>query len=462
MSKTNAKDCVDRAYDKNTKKYDIDKIKVCLHNKINVYFSSCDQFHRKISDAMQDVTGAMTDFKFTEIDAKLKQIVESNKFSLGVFLCDMVLSIIIGPLLGTLSGKLFMSGIDGISTLRSGLLDFEKKSLGKMANVEASADVIDALGELGIRTIFAKRSEVIDFSSLNSSKRPVQTLNYKEFSTGVIVDTFELMYDKILHISDVESISTSSKMTFDASAVPMNEPTPLEFIINKARKYYAYQKRLNDIGKLILQFFVDGAETVDSLKPLQQIIDVLNATFDDSNDSTENNYIEINNLTKITMLTFYFGKPESWATDQDSYTLGGTEVKHKATEQPSSFFNSDPERITYLYHINIPVELKDKLIRNILVPGTKKSFLIYYKGIKQTHLGRTKGAGIDQKGLGPASSGGPSTSIDDMGSEYYTADETAFRQLQNLAGKIYNECQKSDSAFLDMLSKQGLLMPRKK
>jgi hypothetical protein len=131
MSKT--KNCVNSAYDKQTKKYDIDKIKVCLNNKINVYFSSCEQFHRKISDAMKDATLAMIDFKFTEIDASLKEIVERNKFSMGVFLADLVLSIFVGPLLGTLSGKLFMSGIDGISTLRAGFVDFEKKSLGKMA-----------------------------------------------------------------------------------------------------------------------------------------------------------------------------------------------------------------------------------------------------------------------------------------------------------------------------------------
>lgn len=459
--------CIDQAYNRQTKKHDIDKIKACLERKIDRYFASCDQFHANIRDAMIDARDGLVDLKFVEIDAKIKELAKKQAFSLDVFLSDMILSLFFGPLAGTAAAKLFMKGLSGISGVRGGIRQFsntkEFAEIGKAGKLTAGAK--ESLAEKGIRTI----------SSQNGAASSSQAGKYSEFASGVIVDSFELIFDKILHITDEKSASVRTpKQKFDSSDGYDYARTPLELNTTRARKYYNYQKRLNDISKLNIEFMLNNLTSVASLSLLNGLIDGLNASIEGFENSDVDFYEEVKNLTKIFLLPFYFGPPSDWATH--SRVVGGEMDWWEGARAFATGSTPPVERELliknvgigreYEYRINIPEDLKSMLIENICMPGTKQQYKKRYLEYKQARLNRKTGDGIDKKKQVwlPFETVRPNNgvNINDPKSEYYTADETAFKALQNKASEIYVQCLANDSYFLSLLQKEGYFRPGRK
>lgn len=439
--------------------------KDCLRGKIATFASRSDDFHTSIRDAMLDATLPGIDYKLTQLTAILKELTKKEPFSIGRFFCDLMLSIVLGPLLDRMVGKFIIGPLKAIAFTREGLEDFAKKSIGTTMRRQTSltADTREALAEIGVSALAIKRAgTVMELPGFMPRESYL-----KGMWTEIAIDSFEGLYHNLLVVAQTPGITPpeGTRMSLAMSTADF-EPTPLEFVAMQARGYYNVQKRINEITRFTLETILELAESDKLIAQFQSTLDGLNASFDDF--AREDASREIKNIVKMVLALFYFGDPKQWGSDKDVTRLGRWEDAMKAfevVEDPRSRGYLPYNMVIYPYRIKLPAELKSMLLRNILVPGENKSFLAFYTKLKSDYYSRPvftqEGYGIERKlghsELEPV----PNRSVDisDPLSPWYTAEETAFNQLQQSMQRVYNELTSNgyDNFFMTMLANRGKL-----
>ncbi len=439
--------------------------KACLRKKINSFSERATRFHQDIRDAILDAKDAGIDYKFTQITAILKDLTKKAPFSIGTFICELIVSILLGPVLDRLVGKFVIGPLTAIGEAREGLDQVTKTALSdaqisRLKDRPMSHETGKALAELGVSTLaLHKAGEVpLSFAPRDSY--------LKGMWSGIAIDSFESLYHKLLEVAQTPDASPvdGAPLSFASTDIDY-EPTPLEFISKQARSYFSLQERINDITRYTLETFLAFADKKDTLNRYQSVLDGLNAAFDDY--AREDAKREINNIVKMVLALFYFGDPKNWGSAKDTIELGPkkTEIStqaHDLIEDPKGISPSD-KLVVYPYRIKIPADLKDVLLRNILIPGEKMSFIKFYMRLKSDYYSRPvftgEGYGVDKKLSHSYMELRPDVDISDPLSPWYTAEETAFYQLQLWMQRVYDALTSKsyDNFFMTLLANRGKL-----
>jgi hypothetical protein len=425
--------------------------KQCLKLKIEQLYRDSNAFHQDIRDAVEEAKSALIDFNFVQIKSILQSIMEARKFSIGAFVCDLLLSILTGPVLGTIAGKFFAGPLLGIDGVRHGLDEFER-SLGTTTVRAMSDDTAEALAAIGVSKLALARPAPHMLPAFRQAS-PLIT----DVSTGAIVDSFQVLCDKLGHAmsptADVNPIS-SSRVSFGGSNID-HEPTPLEYISRRANEYLSVQLRVNELTKFALEVILSRLKSEKWLRELQSSIDQASDSFGDYQRGEAKR--EIMNLTKMALLTMYFGSPANWATTKELVKLGPGYLETEIKEAIGGSYGQT-EEIIYPLRFTITDAVKDMLLRNLLVPGKTESYLKYYTKHKQSALGRSSGLGIDRKKSHPTTELRPKNiDVNDPDSEWFTVEETSFRQLQQGVDFVFSEVTGTsyDSYFKRILRERG-------
>ena len=422
------------------------EIKKCLQEKIGTLHAANTRFHTDILNAIVDADTALSDLRYAELKGVLAELTKANQSSIGKFLIDLTLTIVFGPVLGTVAGKLISGPVTNLVVVRGGLDRFSSE-LGLKKIVTSNTSAIEALAERGIRQL----------------KIPVETITYElnEVTTGVVIDTFELLWDKIEPLGgSMDGVTLVTGGTQSFKQPPMDyEPGPSEFVRRQARLYYDKQTRINEITRSILQWLVANASNKESLAMVAGVIDQSLqriASYDGAGAVRE-----INNLAKVTLILFNWGDPYGWSKDRAS--LVGPDRVREQERDPTLIYGIQ-DAVEYLdVGTVLPPALQQKIVKTICEPGTNSSYFAIATREKRKALGRPRGYGLDYKL--PYSGREPfapqEVAPQRYDTEWYTVEEVAFYRCRQFMKQIFSELtsKEYDNRFLSMLERRNLLVP---
>ena len=336
--------------------------------------------------------------------------------------------------------------------MRTGLDKLNTDLLQKVARpAPLSKEKIESIVQVGVDRI-------------SSSKYSLVTNQLSDVATGVVVDSFELMFDKIGHAGgSSRSVYFPVTPRISYNATPADHvPTTLEFVRSQARTYYQQQERLDDIVRYCLEWFVENTENRDVFAKLQESLDEYERRFAEYRAVENLAKREIHNLTKMILVLLYYGDPKKWAQDDPIIRKGDAFGQGRYPGSPSSNVYFRGGESFFAYDSTFPEDLKKVLVSNLMVPGRSKSFLAVMTAAKQKALRRDNGDGLDTKrSYRTEKPDSLDAYVGNVASEWFTAEETAFWFLRRTMMSIYGELTSKsyDNHFMTMLQRRNLLTP---
>jgi len=424
----------------------LDETKACLSAKLVEMHNSTIDYYKAMHQAMRDAVHPALDIKLSELTGRLNELeklASQNQFSIGMFLCDLVLSVAITPVLGTVVGRLVAGPLVNIIAPRSRMLRLSKRVERRGGKNPESANTTESRGSQA-RILAAEL-----FSNMPSS--PIYELD--DVATGVVVDAFQLIHDKVLGVLGEPPglIPFSHKGRLSAyDPLPNRVDTESEYVDTRADRYLLLQTRATEATTRTQSATLANISDKERLAEIQEVIDKWNAGWKDYN--RERASWEMQNFTKMILVLLYFGDPNAWIGDGIRRDVSAKKKFH----------------YEFALDSKLPPETRDILVSNFMVPGNNVSYLVETTRLKQSTLRRKNGPGIDQKGSvsgddiwgpGPVpygqNSAGPYAFVPTLSNELFNAKETAFYRLFSDMQRLYKQVTSKghDVAFQQMMER---------
>jgi hypothetical protein len=408
----------------------LDAIKGCLSGKAIQLHNSNIEYFESMHRAMLQAINPAQDLKLSEVTGRIEELekhISQNRFSIGSFLFDLVMSAVLSPVLGTAVGKLVAGPLVNLIAPRS-----------RMLRLSGWVKTVKTMKPQPADTARRRLAVQLAEKLFGKSDKFIVRYELDDVATGVVVDTFELIGDKIHEVLDTPPnlIPFSRKDKVSAySATPNRVEMESEFVHSSADRYLIQQKRITEETTASYLSIINRVDDELLLKLIQGGLDNWNEpwlTFD-----LKRAELEMQNFTKMILVLLYFGDPKGWLGDRPTRSESTTKRYH--------------------YEIGLDTRLPDKtiekMVTNFMVPGTLTSYLIHTTGAKRARLGRKSGPGIEEKGVisgddiwgpGPVrygqGSANPKEFVPSLSNPLFTAKETAFHilfsDMQRLYGKI--------------------------